>query len=297
MRTLAAWLGDTVDLLASRSIDVSACESVALTLGPYRNLTTLTASLLFLHPHCQVLNHAGDRIFGRRELDFLSEYSRERLDRFIQYAIRISAKGKRGVHGGSITHSHAFDDQHAMKEVFEGSGGALVKPVVRCLFWKESLRTSNRIREKRVDLGAIFEQDPRPRFLLPIRNPLDCAVSNIQTGHTTTFEGLPADADTERVALAVLDEIRWVAGLQERHPDRFFHFFEYGMTRAMLVKLAAFLGLEPLDSWLDAALAAIRLKKGYEHEPALIDAYRRGIEERFEGHPELAAGLLYFVEG
>jgi len=296
MRTIAGWFEDRIDLYASRSIDVQACKSVCLTLGPYRNLTTLTASLLFLHPDCQVLNHAGDRIFGRRELDFLTDYSRERLDRFIQYAIRISAKGRRGVHGGSITHSHAFDDQHAMKQVFERSGGTLVKPTVRCLFWKESLRTSNRIRERHVDLDALFRQDPRPRFLLPIRNPLDCAVSNIQTGHTATFAGLPADASTERVVHAVLDEIRWVAGLEARHPERFFHFFEHDMSREMLVRLAGFLDLEPLDAWLDAARAAIRLKKGYAHEPALVEAYRKGIADRFEGHPELAAGLLYFVE-
>lgn len=296
MRRIAGWFEDRIDLWASRSIDAQACESVCLTLGPYRNLTTLTASLLFLHPHCQVLNHAGARIFGRRELDFLSHYSRERLDRFIQCAIRISAKGRRGGHGGSITHSHAFDEQYAMKAVFERSGGALVKRTVRSLFWKESLRTSNLIRGKQVDLGAIFDQDRRLRFLLPIRNPLDCAVSNIKTGHTNIFEGLPADATTAIVVNAVLDEIRWVAGLEARHPDRFFHFFEHGMSREMLVRLAAFLDLEPLDSWLEAALAAMQLTSGYDHEPAVVESYRHGIADRFDGDPELAAGLLYFVD-
>ncbi|MHB8529324.1 MAG: hypothetical protein ACYC8V_07420, partial [Caulobacteraceae bacterium] len=41
---------------------VDGVRRTAVILGPYRNLTTLTASVLALHPQCQVLNHASDRI-------------------------------------------------------------------------------------------------------------------------------------------------------------------------------------------------------------------------------------------
>ena len=92
------------DLVASRSLDIRDCETVCLALGPYRNLTTLTAATLFLHPNCQVLNHAGNRIYGNEEVDFLSNYSKERFDRFIQFATQISIQGARGDVGGSITH-------------------------------------------------------------------------------------------------------------------------------------------------------------------------------------------------
>ena len=102
-------LTDRIDLMTSRFIDIKDCQSVCLTLGPYRNLTTLTAATLFLHPNCQVLNHAGKRIFGNRKVDFLSDYSKDKLDRFIQFAIKISSKGQRGKLGGSIIYSHAFD--------------------------------------------------------------------------------------------------------------------------------------------------------------------------------------------
>jgi len=298
MRSLAGWLGDRVDLWASRSIDVDDCRSVCLMLGPYRNLTTLTASLVFLHPHCQVLNHAGDRVFGRRSLDFLSDYRRDRLDNFIRYAIRISAKGRRGDYGGSITHSHAFDEKHAMRDAFESAGGELLKEEVRCLFWKESQRTANLLRSKNVDLGAILEREPRLRFLMPVRHPLDCAVSNRKTGHVQLLPGLPPDPSTADVAFAILDEIRWFADLEARHPGRFFRFFQHELSRATLERLAAFLEIEPFPSrWLDAAERAIDLKKGYEHDAGLVEAYREGVAERFEGHPELAAGLLYFVDG
>ena len=200
---------DYIDLTASLSIDVKECKSVCLTLGPYRNLTTLTAATLFLHPNCQVLNHGGKRIFGCRQLDFLSDYSEEKLNRFIQYAIRISTKGKRGAHGGSIKFSHAFDNKHAMKEVFRGTGDGILKKEIKCLFWKESLMTSNMIRQKNVDLGTIFERDQRLRFILPIRNPLDCAISNIKTGGVNRFKGLKTKSTEIEVVQAILDEILW----------------------------------------------------------------------------------------
>ena len=252
MGSISSWIGDRVDLRASRAIDVSDCRSVCLTLGPYRNLTTLTASILFLHPHCQVLNRAGDRVFGRRQIDFLSDYRRQRLDRFVQYAIRISVKGKRGDHGGSITHSHAFDAQHGMNDLFQGSGGELRKQEIRCLFWEESLRTSNRLRSHSVDLGPVFAVEPRLRFLMPIRNPLDCAVSNIKTGHAALFEGLGSAASEAAVVEAILDEIRWFADLRAQHPDRF---FSYSSTT---FRARCWCGLPSTSSWSRSTPGSMR---------------------------------------
>ena len=77
--------------------------------GPYRNLTTLTASVAALHPNCQVLNHAHERILPHREVDFFSDYTSDKWNRFLQYGLRISLGGERGRTGGSIVHSHAFD--------------------------------------------------------------------------------------------------------------------------------------------------------------------------------------------
>ena len=74
-------LNDVIDLRESRYLDIQDIESVCLTLGPYRNLTTLTASVLYLHPNCQVLNHAGNRIYGKRKIDFLWDCDKDILDR------------------------------------------------------------------------------------------------------------------------------------------------------------------------------------------------------------------------
>ena len=54
-------------------VDPSQLRSVCLALGPYRNLTTLTAGILSLHPQCQVLNHAGVRLLPDPERNFLAD--------------------------------------------------------------------------------------------------------------------------------------------------------------------------------------------------------------------------------
>lgn len=89
-------------------------------------------------------------------------YSKAKFDRFIQYAIRISGKGQRGNLGGSITYSHAFDSNYKTKDVFSKSGLDLTKKHIKCLFWKESLFTSNIIRNRKITKSV--------SLLFPVRN-------------------------------------------------------------------------------------------------------------------------------
>jgi hypothetical protein len=287
---------DVIDLRKSRHLDVRDVDSVCLALGPYRNLTTLTASTLFLHPHCQVLNHAGDRVYGNREVDFLQDFSEGKLDRFLQFAIQISATGHRGDLGGSITFSHAFNPtKYKTREIFEKAGVGARKQRIRSLFWKESLRTSNVIRDRRVDLGDIFKKDARLRFLLPVRNPMDCAVSNLKTGHVSRFPGLHRSSTTQEVLLAILDEIFWFAQLREEFPGRFHYFFEHEISSIMLADLARFLQLDPDDAWIDNALAAMKINPGYDHADSLSSFYLDYVNRKGADFPELSRGLQAFV--
>ena len=285
----------TSDLIASRSIDIEDCKSVCLALGPYRNLTTLTASTLFLHPDCQVLNHAGKRIYENDEVDFLSNYSKERFNRFVQFAIHISGGGKRGNFGGSIIHSHAFDSVHEMKTIFSETEYELIKNQIRCLFWKESLSTSNLIREKHIDLKYILSKEERLRFLMPIRNPLDCAISNLKTGHVNRFRGLDQRSKVSEVLLAILKEIHWFASHKKNHPDRFFYYFEHSIDREMLLKLASFLSLDADEDWISRALRVMVNKSSYQHNPDLLAFYRKCVEQQFAQFPALAEQLLIFA--
>lgn len=284
------------DIAASSVVDIDNCDTVCLVLGPYRNLTTLTAATLFLHPHCQVLNHGGVRILHHPKLDFLRDFSRERLDNFIRYAIWISAEGERGDFGGSIVLSHAFQSSHPLRSVFERAGGSSIKPQIKCLVWKESQRITNILRENQSDIVRMLESDERLRFLLPIRNPLDCAVSNLRTGHVEHFPHLNRQSSSMEVVQAILDQIRWFAMLRAEYPGRFFSFFEHEVSREMLRRMADFLRLQPSTVWLTDAMESMRLAAGYDHDAALVLSYHESVRERFSDFPEFAAGLCKFFD-
>jgi hypothetical protein len=288
-------LADSIDLIKSKSIDIKECESVCLALGPTGNLTTVTAAVLFLHPNCQVLNHAGTRIFGNKQIDFLSDYSEERFNRFVQFAIRISDKGYRGYLGGSITYSHAFDSKYTTKEIYEKTGSGRVKDHIKCLFWKESHRTLNLICDKHVELGDIFKKNDKLRFLLPIRNPMDCAISNLKTGHVSLFKGLNKNSSVIEVTQAILDEILWFAEFNETFPSRFFYFYEHGISREMFIDLAKFLQLDADETWISNALSVMKTKPSYEHDSKLLAFYQDYVKNHFSHLPSLSEGLLLFT--
>ena len=288
---------DQIALDESKSIDITDCQTVCLTLGPYRNLTTLTAATLFLHPNCQVLNHAGSRIFGNSEVDFLTDFTKEKLDRFTQFGIKISTEGKKGDFGGSITLSHAFDQKHEMKNIHEKSGVGLLKKNIKSLFWKESLKTSILIQSRNIDLGNIFDEDERLRFLMPIRNPFDCALSNLKTGQASVFIGLNNQSSLIEVLQAILKEIHWFANLQSEYPERFFSYLEHEISPKMLTNLATFLKLNPAESWVTNATSAMQLKhSNYSYDQDTINWYQKCVENNFTQFPALAAGLLRFSE-
>ncbi|HKX45728.1 MAG TPA: hypothetical protein VJP77_03435, partial [Planctomycetota bacterium] len=273
--------------------DPSGLTSVCLALGPYRNLTTLTAGILALHPRCQVLNHAGVRLLPDPDRNFLAAYTPARMAAFLREALELSAGGERGQRGGSITKSHAFDAEHPLGRLYRARyGGELAKSEPTCLFWKESLHTSNFLRRRRVDVGALLAADRRLRFLMPVRRPLDCALSNVKTEHTRYFEDLPTGAGVPEVLDAVLDHLRWTADLAAAHPDRVFLFTERRFDRDALLALARFLELEPEPRWLADALAAYRLTPGYAHPPEHVALYERLVRDRFAAHPALQVELL-----
>jgi hypothetical protein len=310
--TLGKRIKKEYDLWVSKSVATESVRTVCLALGPYRNLTTLTASLLFLHPRCQVLNHGGLRIFGDPRIDWIAHYDRATFERFLRYAVLISATGKRGDHGGSILHSHAFDARHRTRTIFERSGLGRVKTQIESLFWKESLRTSMHLRAHRVDLADLLAKEPRLRFLLPIRNPMDCARSNLATGHAHLYHGRAENLAVEEILDLILEEISWFKKAERTAPERFFHFFEYELGRETLSRLARFLRLTPTaeqpsgstgdapeegdESWLKNAAEACVLQSGYDHPDSLISHFRRRVEEKFSDFPAFADRLLRFAE-
>jgi hypothetical protein len=268
-------------------------RSVCLAVGPYRNLTTLIAAALSLHPNCQVLNHAGMRIFNA-DIDFLTRYSSIKFEKFIEIAIRASGGGRRGDFGGSITFSHAFDELYATRSIFSKRNYPLIKEEIISFFWKESHRMTNFIRDNKIHLESVLCKEPRLRFLMPIRNPLDCAVSNLKTGHYKYFQHLKTSPSVADITEGILELIRWFVCLQKEFPEQFFLFFENSISRAMLLDLAHFLDIEPNNIWLEDASSIMLSKSRYDHDVELVQYYHNMVDRLLCDFPTIRDQLHKF---
>ncbi len=274
---------------------IEGLESVCLFLGPYRNLTSLAASVLFLHPECQVLNHAGGRILGKSELNFLLDYSKEKFRQFCHFALTMSQGGARGGYGGSIVLSHAFAEHEGMKELFRARfGSQLLKRNIKSLVWKESEMVSRFIREQGVDLTYLIAQNQRLKFLLPIRNPLDCSLSISRIGITKFYPELK-DGDTHSLLASILEEIKWFVDLYDQDPGHFLYFFQDNVDAKVLQSLAEFLGLSQDERWIRDSLSVYELRDGYEYDPALKRFYMGKVEEIFQRTPAVMNHLKRMV--
>ena len=272
-------------------------ESVCILLGPFRNLTTLTCAVLGLHPNCTVLNHAGLRILPNPRLNFLGDGSSDRFREFVRYAGFASRSGSGGPYGGDIRLSHAFDFEPTRQA--ESRLRELGRGRTTCLVWKDSQRVTNFLRSAQVDVRRLMQRNEKLRFLLPIRNPIDCAISNLRTGHFHFFlqPHLSAESPLEEVVAAVLDEIEWFIALRDSsaQPERFFLFFEHEMGREILERMLVFLALPRDERYLEAAAGAFRVGGARRKEQGVIDRYAEQVSTKFARHPQIRDGLLKFA--
>ena len=261
-------------------VNIDGIQTVCMTLGPYRNLTTLVSSLMSLHPHVQVLNHGARRVFPVIPINFLNNYSQTKYNNFLKYAIYTSQRGNTKAYGGDITISHAFQKDIMAQTYQKRYGDSRLKEDIRSLYWKDSMRLTNYLKDQKIDLTRLFNQNNRLRFLLTIRYPPDCAVSNIRTRHVEHFKGISSFSPEDAVSY-ILHVIQWFLEQQKRYPDHFFHFFENEVDAAKLQQLAHFLQIEPLDTWIEDVLTCYQLKPHYEHPPALIQHYQQTVKALF----------------
>lgn len=274
---------------------IDELNSVCLFLGPYRNLTTLTASLLFLHPNCQVLNHAGSRILVDQRLNFLSSYTEEKFRDFCHFAITMSEGGSRGSYGGSIVLSHAFAEHKAMRQIFTSRfGGNLLKTNIRSLVWKESELVSQFIRSNSIDLPHIFNKNAKLRFLMPIRNPVSCAQSIVRYGMDRQYKNL-LRFDFEHVLDAVLAELRWFVDLKNQFPDRFYYFYQDQLDQEGVRGLAAFLDLESDPRWIDDVLKIYDLGADRKHDGSVLTIFEGLVKKHFYGESQMERRLMEMV--
>jgi hypothetical protein len=274
-----------VHIYRSLRLDLDAVNTLCVTLGPNRNLTTLTASLVALHPQCQVLNHAWGRQREQAEALF-EEPGGHRYERFVRMAVARSQGGRRGRYGGSVTHSHAFK-RPAMREAYERRyGKAVIKEDIRCVYWKSAKQVTRYVREHGIDLAEVAEREPRLRFMMPLRNPLDCALSNYRKGHHRHFPQL-AGGPVEPVIDFMTELVGWFLDLRREHPSAFFGFLESEWGRPMLERLASFLRVDTDEIWMRDVLRSQPRGTAYDYDPAHLKVYAESLRTHLHGHPEI----------
>lgn len=290
------FFGSITSAFSSTPNDLSQLETLCVMLGPYRNLTTLTSSLLALHPHCQVLNHAGERVFGNEKINFLQNYSSQKFDAFCDFAVSASKEGRRGRFGGSIVLSHAFDAPELNKAYQKRFGDQLVKPVIRCLVWKESQRVTNLLLKDPAGLEKLLNENKKIKFLLPVRHPLDCAESNFKTKKAQLLVN-DTVLDKSTFISILFKEYEWFMTWREIFKDRFFYFTESGLTPEKIKELSAFLNLGQDNEWEKTILPLFKINKSYTHTIEELEAAIDLAELNFSEFPEFKEDMIKLLKG
>jgi hypothetical protein len=171
----------------------------------------------------------------------------------------------------------------------------------KSLVWKDSHLVGNFLRAARVDVPKLLQRNDKLKFLLPIRDPIDCAVANLRTGHVEFFReshGLSRASTVEEVLAAVLDEIAWFLALRDGSGKRenFLLYFEHEIGDDVLERMLRFLGLSRDESYLAAAGAAFKVTRSADVAPRPVDTYARLVQEKFARHPEIRDGLMKFAD-
>lgn len=267
-------------------------------MGPNRNLASLIASVIFMHPNTQVLNHAGGRILGRRKYDFLRDYSEAKFNAFCHYALYMSTRGQRGSYGGSITHSIAFSDFGGVKECYQSRyGNELWKEKVKTLIWKEPFKITQAIQKCDPKAQSLMDQCPRLRFIMPIRNPLACALSNYRLGPRWVLQTL---GGREFSVEAVLDKLfhlyAFFLKLEKAYPSRCLKFFEAEITPDLFPRIAKLLEIPMDDRWQKDSLKFIRIRNNYQYPESLRKQGLKMIDLHFADEPQFAESLRRSIQ-
>jgi hypothetical protein len=268
-------------------------QTLALFLGPYRNLTTLTAAVLGLHPECVVFNHGFVRVVRHRSLAPFAPVGSPGFDRFLRFAVAAATEGRQGSYGGTIEASHAHE-RSTMQQA-QQRARALPAGAPRVVVWKDSMRITNHLRTIGQPPAKLAHRNPRVRFVLPIRNPLDCARSNAATRH-----GRYLAAGRHRSAEALIEpivrEIRIFQDAANLRPGSFFSFVEGDDARKTFAALAEHLGLDAHDAWLDLVELSWDVGSTYDRDAGLEARYRTAVAYHLEPYPELRDRLLAFAD-
>jgi hypothetical protein len=268
--------------------------TVVLPLGPYRNLTTMTAALYALHPNAVVLNHAAERVFGSA-IDPFVRIDADSWLRFKAGALRLLKRGRSGAFGGNVVLSHAFRETELPAVYRARYGKQMLKPEASTLFWKDSMRLQNRFERDEAIFAELLARQPEARFIFPVRNPMDCARSNLQRGHWRHLVAKDA-AEFGPVLRRVLESLRWFRRFERADPGRFLSFTELEIGAGFPERIAAFSNLPAPTRWAhEDAPKAIEVVPRSEHAADRRALYAALIAELFADDEEMRGRLGRFL--
>ena len=242
-------------------------NTVCMTLVASRNLTTLFASLCMLHPEIQVLNHFPS-INSDPETNFLVSYTNEKLSNFVRKVDQINRDSlKIPGEGGVITKAHAFKSDEDMRQTFANRFKDEIKPGSKSIVWKDSPR--NTLLLQKCNLDELFTHTSKLRFILTVRNPMDCATSSSTPGYNKMYK----DPSKEGVLNELFERYQWFFAAEKKYPEYFMSFFEFDPNDAMLDKLQPFLMVKNDNQWKNDFMKLWVMKSTYDHSAEFKKQY------------------------
>jgi len=163
------------------------------------------------------------------------------------------------------------------------------------------MMVTNVIRNNNIDMSHFFKSNPYVRFVYPIRNPLDCAYSNVQHSGSIARMCYEMQAyDMLPMLEFVLQQLFWGVELAHQHPERVKLLFEPDMSeRDTWASMAQHFGLSVDEQWISDLLVCGKVDpKIQAYNEKTIDRYGKKIEKYFrKDYPDIADRLLSFVDG
>jgi len=273
----------------------SNINTICIPLGPYRNLTTLLASLFATHFQCLTLNHAGKRILSDKKIDFFHQKNDKSIEKFLLIATRLSQGGRRGDYGGNIQLSHAFDDGKLDYLYKKYKGNAILNRQIKVLFWKESMRITNHLFKNQINPNLLTFEDKKLKYIIPIRNPLDCATSNLKTKH---YKHITTEHIDNKINLTykILDIYKKLFDFSKLNSNAFLSFTEREFNKDTLKSICNFVDIDFNNQWADDIISYINLKSKYSHEKSEIIRYKDYVKKLFKDDMQLQQRFIYMLE-
>ena len=273
---------------------------VCLVVGNNRSFSTLTASLLSLHPQCATLNHGWPRVMGNPEWNFFE--CPENLDKFVAFALDQQGSGRKGSWGGSILHSHAMQRAPIREAYLARHESSIDRDTLRCLVWKDAQKIADYFVQ---NPGRLAGLPDRVCFVAPMRNPLDIACSLLERKAAREARKAgeapsgPAECDFDSFCgtlRRVLSRLLWVADTAASLPDRCRILWPEDYNGASFASLAQWLGLTRDEPWLsDVARLGILDASPRRFTKEQVAFYLQELHQCFSRHPEMQLRLAGFA--